>query len=852
MIITSDTALFNPVYNTELANKLRSYRDKLNHRMTPIKFEWVRNVLNYNKISKEAIKYRFEAKQRSLNIKDRAKDCFKTDEAYYKRPYIVSNKGMKKVQNFNQDLCARNYTCQVKSTVHPDQLYNVQSLMNNVFDKSNFQSSLQSAFFDATTKKVGYLRNRVYNTKKNTYLTDAVTGNNKTLIKQGHAIEYVDVENVIVDPYATNPNECFICTPYSAADLINLIPQLKPYLQECDGLNATEKQTYYDELKQCEYDMPFIYKEKLRNYKLGKALVEIYNKPDLINNIPGEEHLHDSITEFLGHSLFRNGSINNFNGIVYLQDSYDPESALFGNYSLLNTNEYLLNEYYDWNTGRYAVFIGDYILYDGAMFGDFIECPLAKVYFEQREQDGWFGRAVLDSIWTDLVEADITYNKNERGLDEARIKLLDVNYDLIDTENNDIEVQEGYTYVSRNNSPETVGAPLIQQIAITDPLIASYGAIEQAKFARIDEIYPDTTALNVQLSKEAVQDTIFSRDRTTNAVLGKNSIQLSKFAYSVYAAIIFSIQYLGIGEVVVKGKLDDTVGLVIRESEEDLEFAKQQVGVMLKQDFDSQMQVIKDQVQQSDKFKEAAKTIITQTVDEINQEHIKYLVDNNIEPTQEDNDKLQEMTGAKLSDKLRELTEQMAGQIAEQQGVKKQNDTNWYYTTKVLVNSIGLYQEWSFEFGKSKAEQKQGLINLVQTLTQLPIAGYQIDYMGLMKEYCNIENISPSIISEAVLSAPQIQGMINTRLNIYADTSKDPNLVQNFYAKMSGIDVKELSDVNSGSFNYQKEIAAQKTAGKVIETGAKVNPEQALQQALQQGMMPAGASMQPAQPQMGQ
>ena len=825
MLITSDEKIFNPVYNPEFTNKLRGYRDTLVNKMTPIKLEWVRNVLNYNQLSKEAFAYRF-TKKNIKGVQQVGQGCDKTDEELYGQPYFVSEIGKKKVDQFNQDFCARDYTCKVQSTAYPKQVPIIQSLLNNVLDRSNFQVSLQSAFFDATIKKVGYLRSRIYKSTKTTYLKDS-NGNYKDLIKQGIQVEYVNVEDVVVDISNPTPNDCFICTPYSASELNGLIPQLKPYLEEMYlGMAQTHER---------DTEIKPIIKERLKYYKLGEALVQVYNSPDLIKNIPVTDEIEKEIRDAIGKNYgFGQSTFDSIsNSIVILNGSNDNINTYNPMYSYLNNHKYLLNEYFNWETGQYVVFIGDYVLYSGAMFGDIIDCPLGKIYFQHKQQQGWFGTAVNDNVWRNLTELDIMINKNRASIEEARLKIIQIDNDLLETDGSSMKVEGGFNYLSvkstnASGDPRTTNP--IQQIPISDPLLASYGAMEQSLLAKIESIYPDTANLNAQLPKEAVQDMIYSRDRLTNSILKTNIHQLSFFAYNLFVSIISSMTLLSVGEIVVYTAGNSKVGLVIRDKQADLEMAKQQVGVSLRNDYMTKLDGLKEQVRLSDKYKEVAKQTIDKTISDINNENMKVMADNNIIPTEEETAKLNEIAGAKVQDNLNELETQMAQQLAEKQGLVPQEDNNWYFTHSILSNMVNVYQDWKFDFSKSKMEQQQSLVQFLSSISQLPLAGHQIDYKTFMEDLCILNGFNPETISREIQTASQIQGSINTRFQYYNDFVKDPIGFIKYQAKVLGVPENELTDVMNQAIAYHSVLATSGNQLAITKEIASVDPAQAFRQ----------------------
>jgi hypothetical protein len=801
MLVTSEKNIFPYKLDAELTDQLNRQLHDLNWRMAPIKREWAKSVMAYNLTSKEAFIHRFVAlpQKDGRNSPDGNEQDFATGEQLTGK-YVCSTLVKEKVDNYLLEYQSREYSCNVQSVAREEDKYLVQFLQNQSFNTPQFRLANQSAFKDALLKKVGWLRPRIYDlSKEQKQMSFGMKNGEKTIkiknkkvdYKKGLEIEYVDAENVYIDPYSINPQECFISTPYTDMELLAMFPFLKKEL----SLNIiSNSNLVLDEIRDTTKETDnSLQPQWIDNYKVGENFSSWYFDPEMMLNFTKYSSAANNVSPKIDSSKsdggwdFKTKDMNKFHQIwnsAFLGTDYNKSGTAYFNYY----RKFRLNEFYNWSQDRYVVWIDKYVLYDGPMFEPYKECPLVPIYFDKDSSNGIYGKSVFDHLHTIQYEASDNETLLKQSSKMASVTFLEMNTDRLEDPNTPIQANL-LTIVKTKNTQdgESANIPAIQQIGIANQGVEMTGNILNKWNNTAEKLFPSSNQVNLQLSKEEREQVIGSRVMRPNSFLKGNAEQLSLFAYNVFTAKLFELKYFNVETIAIPIDATKTRALVIKNTEEEIVKAKKYINDRLSEEYQARIEQASAYLMEDQNFQTQIQEFRNNKAQEYQQkmsnpEFLKRLGQS------PDQAKLAQFINQQL-----EMETQKFVQGKAQELVQPIKDENMYICLDDLDNLIQSQKQFVFSFKESKEEVQRNLTSFLATISQLPLAGYALDYAKFIREIAINNGFNPEVILQEVGRPAELAAMASTRMQIYADMQKNPAMAEAFLGKMYGIDKNQLA-----------------------------------------------------------
>ncbi len=824
MLITSDTKIFKPVYKPELTTKLEQVLTNLNLKMTSNKRRWANAVMNYNLTSRQAFEHRFVAypSEDGRQTSDgRENDDITGEEE--KGSYVCIPIVKAKRDQYRFEFQDREFFCDVKSYAYENAKYLVQGILNESFETSSFRKALDSAFCDALDKQVGYLRPRLYDVKQN--LNDVLINqegkketryNRNQPVKKGLVIEHVDTENVFVDPEAKNPKEIIISTQYTDLELIYLFPQLFDFIDlqiygEAEIVkqkNEVEKEAKNNKIK------PFW----LHNWKIGEQFTEWYFKPEMLldftrgyqfNSFGSNYKLvgptDPSSADFTQNGFGLRGNIEYFNNLwdgLYFGDYYNTLGESWARRNRL----FRLNEYYNIAQNRYIMWIDSYVLYDGPMFEPYKELPIATIYFDHNQSNGWFGKSVNDHLHLLQTEANISANLSKQALEMSSVNIVEVDVSRLMQENKPIKAQS-LTFVPIRNL-DSDQRPAINQIGFQNQALALYPEQEKKWFNLAEQLMPSTEPIFNQLPKEERDQTIRARSMRPNFFLKYNADQLTDLAYKVFLARLKEMEMAKNSEFIITLSQSRRVGIVVRETENDIIIAKKQVTDILR--FQRQQAVLNAQQQllQDPAFQQQLQRFQLQKQAEFQQ----LLQNPDVNKTLSSEPKKK---NSLLTSQQQLITQEISNYIQQsaEQLVPPAVDENIYLNLEQLGNLQKAQKEFNFSFRKTKDEIQRDITEFLGVISQVPLTAQAINYKTFADTLAIHYGFNPDIIMQDVPPPNELVGLQNSRFTNYIDWQTNFPYGEALAKKVYNIKENDVKfDQNSVSLQAQTAIKQMETA----------------------------------------
>ena len=770
--------------------------------MHALKQEWANSYMLANKVSKQAFIHRFVkvSNTQTRGSGDGAedlKDSYTAEEMGV--PYQVSAKASEKIDNVFREYVTREFDCEVKSIQNDDWKIIAKELQDQSFKSNQFKLASRFAIQDALTKGAGFLRVKMYDLTANVLSpVIAKTGKKKITfkkieknIKRGVEIEYVDCENVYIDPEATNPKELFVSTCYKDLELINLFPIIKSKIN-------FQNQTIDDKTKKS-----FISPQNIPYYKIGERLVEWYQHPEkklsfqdrnIDYTLNASDNLYsDNLSAFNSNwdnNIFSLATDSSFN-------TYASTETQYG-------NVYRVNEYYNWadlENPRYVLYIDNYVLYDGAILEPFQDNPLVALYYERPKQS-IFGRGIPSKIREELVKLNEASTDVSEMLKMSKANMIEVNEDRLVEPNVPIDIEPNSLTIVRTRSGTQDGAiantPAVIPINIPISGLEINLQREQMYKADIESIMPNSEPIAVNMSKEEREQSIRSRTLIINEVLNINKIQLSQLAYRVFAMKMFELQYFG-EPLGIKTESSNRL-LIIRDTGKDLVLAKNEVTNRLKEQYQAQITVARGQLlkdpnflKQLDQVKIQLQDKYTNLADSAKQD-IKTAESNKI------------VDIAKVSYE-KELNQYIDSVVSQQ--VQPLQDNNIYLAIEEIDDLLSAQKEFSFSFNKSREEQQIAMNQLLSFVGQLPLSGQALSYDAVVAEALVAYGMNPLIKLRDMPPTNQMMAKSQTRHTTFFGLDSSPKNGQAVLKDVYGIDLPEDTFINDMTTLEQLKQASQ-------------------------------------------
>lgn len=829
MLYTS-TDLFTLTEDSQLTNKLDLQLANINLKMSQLKKEWANNYMLANETSKQAFIHRFvkrstQSGRVSGDGQIDNQDCLTAEEAgiKYKNTYLVR----KVVNTLFREYTTREFNCQVKSIPNDDWKLVVKFLIDQSFNSLQFANSHRYAILDAVVKGTGYLRPRLYDLTVEAKVPKInKTGKKKIdfktvkkTIKQGLEIEYVDCENVYMDPFAKDPKECFIVSHYTDLELCALFPQTK------------SKINFDNEVMEDNKDI-FLRPEYIGNYRIGERLVELYNYPDQKISSVDE---YGNTSESSMQSYFDVNSISDFN------NNWDTDimgGAGFDNFYSCQDQKYLVKEYYNWadlSNPRYVLYINNYVLYDGPILEPFFGCPVVPLYF-QRNKESIFGQGVptlLNNVAVDLNEASTDLAEL---IKIAKSTILEVNTDRLEDSNSPIDVEpNGLTYIktkSLSQDGSVSNAPVVLPVQI--PIVGLELTVQQEQKYRadIESIMPNSEPLSANMSKEEREQSLRSRMLTVNEVLNINKAQLSLLAYMVFNVKMFELQYFG-EPMGIKTDVSTRV-LVVKDTGEDLLNTKKQITESLANQYEMQVQMKIQQLSQDPEFIKQLEQVKAELKDKYSS-----LADNAAAQTDSSTDKTAIVETSK-EEYVKEL--QAFVQETAKKDIPQPEDNSIYLAMEDIDDIISVQKEFEFSFAKSREEQQYAINQLLSFVGALPLSGQAINYDSIIAEALIAYGMNPLIKLVDVPPTNQMMAKTQTRHTTFIDFANMPTALDKIMAQNYGIALPDGTALKDLQLVQQIKTAAEtaKEQAKIEAQGKTDVNKVGLQAQLQQLVQPKG------------
>lgn len=826
--IKPDTKRFKESQN--LACELRRRRDYLNLKMVPLKRKWANSEMMANRVSRDAIYHRFcaEPDRAGKQTADGIQGTSKTNETREGR-YVCTPLIQQKVDQIKEEYCSRTFDCNVKSLAKQEHNYLIQFLQDEVFKSSDFNKAHYSAFEDAVVKGTGFLRTKLYdirNEEEYVVFKKGKKGARKSFdyvkeeIVSGKGLipEYVDVEDVIIDPSVENPHECFICSHLDLYEAQKMFPSLKNYFWDVFNDEVNKSKENKNELRDKGYILP----ETLSFYKVGKFFVDAYKEPDFYSTITRNKKseytdnvVHDINTPSnMNTNWFDNAvgydSFNNIWGKYYFGNGYDSLN------NLLYRDKYLLTEYYYWGpNSRYVVMIGDFILYDGPMIEPFRDNPLTPLYFNYKKGNGIFGKSLPEKVYESVLELNEVEIKKKVAINISSAVMMGVDESQLEDSDTPIEVKPFTTIALRNSLDTTKPMRPLEQIGIQNPGIELQQFRGESLKQEIEKIYPDITALTNQLPKEEIESIFYSRSLKINLILKTNAEQLSDYAHKVFLNKLRELEYFEEeGKPFILPVADNRPerqrAIFVRKSREELSEVFNTVQEALGMQYEQEVMMNAQQLQQDPEtqqqlaqIQEQGKAMLSKAIEAKNKQ-------GNVDPN------IIKQLEATVQKDVEERGKAFLMQKASQM-TPKPLDENMYISyddISYIKGSVDI----RFQFNKTKKEIQRDILEFVNFVNSNQLSQVSVDMTAVARQFAVAYDLNPSVVMSESLTPLQTMQAINSRSHIYMDAAKNAKFYDYFSKQFYNMDVNTMEDMTMVEKMKTQEII-KREAAKVANEG---------------------------------
>lgn len=790
---TSD--LYTPKEDSKLTTKLNNQLDSINNKMHELKKEWANSYMLANEVSKQAFIHRFV---KVPNQQVRESGDGKQDLNSYSTaeelgvPYKVTPKVGQKIDNIFREYVTREFDCEVKSIPNDDWKIITKYLMDESFKSNQFKTALRFGIKDALIKGTGFIRPRLYDLTSDV-LSPVISKVGKKridfkkvkkTIKQGLEIEYIDCENVYIDPACKNPKELFISNTYSDLELINLYPQVKDYI------NFTNK--VIDNTNRDKYIQPHY----ISNYKMGERLVEWYKYPEMKlnfnqNGYGGDLNIADSLyADDMGafnsnwnHGIFGNTLDNNFNQYYQSSTTYN--------------NTYRVNEYYNWadlENPRYVLYVDNIVLYDGPILEPFQDCPIVPLYYE-RPKESMFGRGIPAVLYNSLINLNEVSTDIAEMTKMAKANMIEVNEDRLVDGNVPIDIEPNGLTIVRTRSGTQDGAiantPAIIPIQLPISGLEITLQLEQKYKTDIEDSIPNSEPIAINMSKEEREQSIRSRTLIVNEVLNINKIQLNLLAYRVFAMKMFELQYFG-EPLGIKTDVSNRL-LIVKDTGKQLAETKIEIGKRLVEQYNLQLELVTKQLMQDETFLKQFEQVKAQLQDKYTQ-----LADSTQQDLQDTDMSSEMVTESVVETAKANYNKELAdyvNSVASQQ-VPPPADTSIYLAMEEIDDLISAQKEFKFSFSKSREEQQIAMNQFLSFVGQLPLSGQALSYDTIVAEALVAFDMNPLIKLLDVPPTNQMMSKSQTRNTTFFGLDSSPTNGQALLKEVYGIGLPEDTFTN--------------------------------------------------------
>ena len=421
------------------------------------------------------------------------------------------------------------------------------------------------------------------------------------------------------------------------------------------------------------------------------------------------------------------------------------------------------------------------------MLEPFKSCPLQPIYFDHNENDGFFGRSINDHLHAIQIEANEKETLTKLSAEMAMVTFLEVNSDRLESPNDPIEA-DLLTIIRTKNTQdgENPTGPAIQQVGIQNQGLQVTTELAQKWSALAEQMFPSTSQLNLQMPKEEREYTIRSRALVPDSFLKLNAEQLSKFAYNAFASKLFELRYFDKSELAVEIAPSKVRALVIRADEQQVTLAKQQIGLILQQVYQKQLEQATGSLLQNPNFQKQLEQYKQQQIQSYSQKLNNPEVASQIKNAG-DTSKLQEFLIAQVEKDVETFTKQQASQL-----VPPIDDENMYISMEDINNILSAEKQFLFSFKETKEEVQKNITNLLSIVAQLPLMGYTFDYNKFAKEIVINHGFNPDVVLKEVGKPSELQGMASSKYTYYFDGQKIPAMTEALLKKTQGIDPEQL------------------------------------------------------------
>ena len=809
--------LFEPKVNNKLTEQLNLQLNNINHKMIELKKEWANSYMLANEVSKQAFIHRFvklsntQGRQSGDGEADK-KDYFTAEELGVQ--YKVSPIAKIKVDTLFREYTTREFNCSVKSIPNDEWKLITKYFIDETFNSNQFNVAHRFAIKDGLVKGTGFLRTKIYDltvdvkspviNKSGKKLIDFKIV--KKTIKQGLEVEYIDCENVYIDPNAKNPKELFISTVYTDLEVVNLYPKIKPYINFDNKLTGTNDKD------------KFIKSQYISHYKIGERLVEWYKKPEMSLTKLSGSYNEQSINIGLDAdnlSDFNNNWSDNIFGGIQFNDYYEVATQ--------QSNMYRVNEYYNWadlENPRYVLYIDNVVLYDGPILEPFQDCPIVPLYFE-RPKESIFGRGVPAVLYNSLLNLNEVATDIAELTKMAKANMIEVNEDRLIDSNVPIDIEPNGLTIVRTRSASQDGSiantPAVMPISIPVPGLELTVQLEQKYKGDIETIIPNSEPSSINMPKEEREQSIRSRMLVVNEMLNINKLQLNLLAYRVFASKMFELQYFG-EPLGIKTEVTNRL-LIVKDTGKQLAETKVIIVKKLKEQYDLQIQLTIQQLMQDEAFNKQLDTVKAQLQEKYTQmaDSIKQSPEMaNNQNTEGDNQK------AVVETAQAQYTKELEGYIMSvaQQQVPKPVDNAIYLAMEEIDDLISIQKEFNFSFSKSREEQQIAINQFLSFVGQLPLSGQALSYDDIVKEALIAFGMNPLIKLADVPPTNKMMANAQTRHTDFFDWSNFPSGQDQFVRNVHGIDLPDgtaLKDLAN--------VQQIKDSGQVAKDQAKITAQ---------------------------
>jgi hypothetical protein len=765
--------------DSELTNALNIQLSRINESMVPSKKKWAEAVMNYNVISLASYDCRFKQHevvgQTQADNKPQDREFFTKEQRYGK--YIVSTVVKEKCDQYIKEYSTRGTTSSSRFNQQVNSQF-VAKKMNELFGSTLFSEAKTKAISDAVIKGTGLIRNRVYVDKDD---------------KPTHFLEYVDIEDVYIDPCTSHVNEMFISSPYTDLDIIRLLPELESYLPNLyqnDPLVRIEANSKKEPIS--VQDMPF--------YKLGERMVDIYDMYE-------SDRLTGLITggKVFGNILDRWYSPQFLNGINHYYGKFNRYQG-----------KYRINEYYKLvGKPRYIMYIGQYILLDLDYIPEgTLQDILCFFYSNKLPNDTVFGKSLVELVDTEFEYLNFLETKIKRILQGATSTLLMVNNKFLAPEqrNKPIKLDEITTVnidtstLSPAESGSGIGAP-ISPVNIVNPNLPLLMNERQNRLNNINIIIPSTEQLNLQQTKEQANQEYHSRDSDVNYFLLENSVNLSKFSNTVAMCVVNSLIFQSDDLIEDEEGEDNPKLLIVRQTKEETEETKAGLAELYNQRYLAQVEELKKKIQDSPEFQQKAGELSTNLGQLAQQKYSEAEPDMQkslpFDTQQIQAKNFEQKTNEDIYSEIDNLLNQFLQEAIAKSGLKPIADNNIYIIVDEMIADIKKNRlKFEFTFDKSKAEIRKNIIEVLSVPNIFPTAQLAIKPAALLSAYLSTYDMDPddSIDQEAPFGT-EAQLALSKKQTVYLDPKNSPVAFFESFAKDNNIPIETLTDTNHPAYS---------------------------------------------------